>query len=140
MELLTRNLLPVVERRRRTNRRQPAGPVRGGIGRHDATPSRIIALVALATVRRAQRPQGRPAAWAASAFAREVDLVRLHLAPIRSRSGLATSFGREAFHTGIARDSEDAGPVAAAYTMRWLELGDGIGRPPWEEWVAATVA
>ena len=64
-------------------------------------------------------------------FAREVDLVRLHLAPIRSRSGLAASFGREAFHVDVASDGGNSGPVTAAYAIRWLELGDGIARPAW---------
>ena len=70
-------------------------------------------------------------------FAREVDLVRLHLAPIRSRLGLAASFGREAFHADIAADGPNDGPVTAAYAIRWLELGDGIGRGPWAAWLAA---
>jgi hypothetical protein len=70
-------------------------------------------------------------------FGREVDLVRLHLAPIRSRPGLAASFGREAFHAEAPGDRADAGPVTAAYAIRWLELGDGIARGSWEAWLAA---
>ncbi len=68
-------------------------------------------------------------------FAREVDLVRLHLAPIRSRLGLAASFGREAFHTDVGSAGVADGPVTAAYAIRWLELGDGIARGPWAAWL-----
>ncbi len=78
--------------------------------------------------------------WAVPVFGREVDLVRLHLAPIRSRVGLAASFGREAFHGDSMSDAgeADAGPVTAAYAIRWLELGDGIARGPWEAWLATS--
>jgi hypothetical protein len=78
----------------------------------------------------------RPARWSGAAFAREVDLVRLHLVPIRSRVGLAASFAREAFHADIATVIDDSiGPVTAAYAIRWLELGDGVARPPWATWL-----
>jgi hypothetical protein len=75
-------------------------------------------------------------------FGRQVDLVRLHLAPIRSRAGLAASFGREAFHAELDRDGVDvdAGSVTAAYAIRWLELGNGVRRPPWEMWLVADEA
>jgi hypothetical protein len=141
MTVLTRNLLPVVERRRRPTHRDlvpGATPAR----RPAATPARTLTLVALATLRRARRADGRPARWAAPAFGREVDLVRLHLGPIRSRSGLAASFGREAFHADLDRDGAgvDTGPVTAAYAIRWLELGNGVRRPAWEAWLAADEA
>jgi hypothetical protein len=71
-------------------------------------------------------------------FGREVDLIRLHLAPIVSRRGLAASFGREAFHGDIdpsIADGETVGPVTVAYAIRWLELGDGASRPPWTVWL-----
>ena len=48
----------------------------------------------------------------------------------------AASFGREAFQSSHAEDAEAAGPVTAAYAIRWLELGDGIPRPPWGSWLA----
>ena len=136
MAVVTRNMLPIVEPRRRPSHRESARgapPAR----RQSTTPARTLALVALATLRRARRADGRPARWAAPVFAREVDLVRLHLAPIRSRLGLAASFGREAFHADIAADGPNDGPVTAAYAIRWLELGDGIGRGPWAAWLAA---
>jgi len=71
--------------------------------------------------------------WTQAAFAREVGLVRAHLAPIRSRAALAASFSREAFHTtppGHAGD-ERAGAVRIAYAIRWLELDEGRLRAPW---------
>jgi hypothetical protein len=141
MTVLTRHLLPVVERRRRPTHRELV-PGTTATRRLATTPARSLTLVALATLRRARRAEARPARWAAAAFSREVDLVRLHLAPIRSRGGLAASFGREAFHADIDRDraNVDTGPVTAAYAIRWLELGNGVRRPPWEAWLAADEA
>jgi len=67
-------------------------------------------------------------------FAREVELVRAHLGPIRSRALLASSFGREAFHGHAAPGSVVAlggSAVRVAYALRWLELGDGEARDAW---------
>jgi hypothetical protein len=136
MALLTRNLMPVVEPRRRPTRRDllPGGTPPGQ--RRAPTPSRTLTRVALTTLRGARRPDRRPARWSGVAFAREVDLVRLHLVPIRSRVGLAASFAREAFHADFATVIDDGiGPVTAAYAIRWLELGDGVARPPWATWL-----
>ena len=79
------------------------------------------------------------------AFAREVDLIRAQLAPIRDRRGLAASFGREAFRTSDAPDATQGvdaadlpdaiGPVRVAYAVRWLELGRGIRQPTWSSLV-----
>ena len=91
-------------------------------------PHRALALDALRllpTLHDHPRDAGH---WGEPAFAREVDLVRGHLGPIRSRRGLAASFSREA--------SLDRGPVCAAYAIRWLELGDGVRRPGWTSLVA----
>ncbi len=81
------------------------------------------------------------AAWGDVTFGRQVEVVRRQLAPIRSRSSLAASFGREAFHVrrqvGLSPDVEGMpaatppGPVRLAYALRWLELGDGQARPAW---------
>jgi hypothetical protein len=135
MAMLTCNLLPVVERRRRPIHRDFQGDTPAAA--RPVSADRALAVVAGATVRRARRPERRPARWTLPVFAREVDLIRLHLAPIRSRRGLAASFGREAFHgdidPGIA-DGESVGPVTVAYAIRWLELGDGAPRPPWTTW------
>ena len=136
MAVVTRNMLPVVEPRRRPTHRE-ATRDRVVMRRPPATPARMLALVALATLRRARRADGRPARWAAPVFGRDVDLVRLHLAPIRSRVGLAASFGREAFHADVTSDGDFEGPVTAAYAIRWLELGDGMDRGPWGVWLAA---
>jgi hypothetical protein len=74
------------------------------------------------------------------ALAREVAIVRAHLAPLASRTALAGSYGREAFHRarpathGELDQRADHLRVTAtriAYAIRWLELGDGIERPRW---------
>lgn len=137
MTVLTRNLLPIVEPRRRPTHRDLAQGAMPRM-RRNATPARTLALVAVTTLRRARRGDGRPARWDVPAFGREVDLVRLHLAPIRSRPGLAASFGREAFHADVSRGDADVGggPVTAAYAIRWLELGDGVARRSWKTWLA----
>ncbi|HEX6868274.1 MAG TPA: hypothetical protein VF119_05685 [Candidatus Limnocylindrales bacterium] len=108
------------------------------------TPQRELprdALLLLRTLRDRPRDAGP---WGEPAFAREVDRIRAQLAPIRDRRGLAASFAREAFRVH-GPDLSDA-PVApgvtarprasrAAYAVRWLELGDGIRRPAWSEFV-----
>ena len=71
--------------------------------------------------------------WGDPAFAREVELVRCHLAPLRNRRSLTASFGREAFQ---ALDLDRArprplGPIRAAYAIRWLELGSDATLPAW---------
>jgi hypothetical protein len=89
-------------------------------------PARALALDAIRLVRRLRDPAGRPDRWSQPSFRREIELVRAHLAPLRSRKALAASYGREAFHLWMhdaARD--DPGPVRLAYALRWLELGDG---------------
>jgi len=111
------------------------------------TPQRELprdALLLLRDLRDRPRDAGP---WGEPAFAREVDRIRAQLAPIRDRRGLAASFGREAFrvHGPDLSDAPDRGaqdqvarPRAsrAAYAVRWLELGDGIRRPAWSEFVA----
>ena len=95
---------------------------------------RTLALDAL-MVTRTLRDHPRDAdPWGEPAFAREVDLIRSQLMPIRSRRGLAASFEREALQS-----REFAGPrepatmraVRVAYALRWLELGDGVLRRGW---------
>ena len=136
MALLTRNLLPVVEPRRRPARRDRISGGAQPSQRDAPTPAQTLTRVALTTLRGARRPDRRPARWSGAAFAREVDLVRLHLVPIRTRGGLAASFAREAFHADLATVvDESIGPVSAAYAIRWLELGDGVARPPWATWL-----
>jgi hypothetical protein len=137
-----RQLVPVVERRRRPKHRPGGGPAaRPGPPPpphfEPDSPSRALAFTALAAIRHARRPVGRPQAWSRPGFAREVDLVRLHLRPIRTRQVLAASFGREAFHAGPAIGGVAAGGSAAvAYAIRWLELGDGVERAAFEIWLA----
>jgi hypothetical protein len=96
-------------------------------------PHRAPALDALRILRSLRDHPRDAGPWGESAFAREVDRVRCHLVPIRSRRGLAASFGREAFQV-LDRDGWDQrghDPVRIAYAVRWLELGDGVPRPGW---------
>ncbi len=81
----------------------------------------------------------RPSAWDRPVFCREVELIRRHLAPLRSRAALAASFGREGFHVSVPDDREALArsPAAVAYAIRWLELSDGAARPMWPEPLAA---
>jgi len=96
-------------------------------------PHRALALDALrilGTLRDDPRDAGP---WGEPAFARDVE-VRQHLAPIRSRRGLAASFGREAVNRPAIERTQDPsgfGPLQIAYALRWLELGDGRPRPGW---------
>ena len=62
--------------------------------------------------------------------------MRLHLRPVATRQVLAASFGREAFHAGPPAGAVPRGPVAVAYAIRWLELGDRVERPAFEIWLA----
>ena len=96
-------------------------------------PHRALALDAIRLRRGLRDPLRRPEPWHEAAFAREVELIRCHLAPLRNRRSLAASFGREAFQS---LDPECAaalplGPARAAYAIRWLELGGGARLPPW---------
>ena len=112
------------------------------------SPARELARRALDVLRRA-RLASPPERWLRPGFGREVDLVRLHLGPVRTRAALAGSFGREAFN--IAADDRGAerpdravepveaasiGPVHVAYALRWLELGDGRRRAAFIDWLA----
>jgi hypothetical protein len=89
-------------------------------------PARALALDALRPLRRLRDPARRPKRWSQPAFGREIQLVRAHLAPLRTRKALAASYGREAFHLSMdAANRDDPGPVRLAYALRWLELGTG---------------
>jgi hypothetical protein len=101
-------------------------------------PHRALALDALSLLRYLHDRPRDADLWGEPAFAREVDLVRGQLAPIRSRRGLAASFGREACLTrGTERPHEPdtLRPLRVAYAVRWLELGDGVARAGWIELV-----
>jgi hypothetical protein len=107
-----------------------------------ADPSRELAARGRA-LQRLVDAGARPERWSLASFAREVELVRLHLGPLRSRTMLAASFGRESHHpgllaggrAGLAERSLGASAVEVAYAIRWLELGDGRARPTWHEWL-----
>lgn len=95
-------------------------------------PSRALALDALRLIRGIRDPARRPARWAESDFGREIEMVRRHLAPVRSRRSLAASFGREAFHLRLTvSERDDPSPIRLAYALRWMELGDGVIAPTW---------
>jgi hypothetical protein len=99
-----------------------------------AAADRALELDAERLLRLLSLRRGRPPRWGAPAFAREVDLVRAHLRPIRERALLASSFGREAFHGQAAPGSDVAlggSAVRVAYALRWLELGEGLARDDW---------
>ena len=101
-------------------------------------PGGTLAAEALRLRRRLASPTSVPDAWCERAFLREVALVRAHLAPIRSRAGLAASFSREAFHAVPADEVGEApGAVRVAYALRWLELGSG---QTWASWPPPVVA
>jgi hypothetical protein len=77
-------------------------------------------------------PTRRPARWTQASFGAQVELVRRHLAPVRSRRSLAASFGREAFHiVPTAAERDDPNPIRLAYALRWLELGKGVSERSW---------
>jgi len=96
-------------------------------------PARALALDALRVTRLLRDPSRRPERWGQPGFAAEVEQIRRHLAPVRSRQSLATSYGREAFHLALTRsDPADPSPTRLAYALRWLELRDGATGPSWQ--------
>jgi hypothetical protein len=106
------------------------------------TPQRALALDALHVLRHLRGSVVAEDAWSDVTFGRQIEAIRRQLAPIRSRTGLAASFGREAFHVrraglsfdaGLSSSAAAPGPVRLAYALRWLELGDGRPRPSWPE-------
>jgi hypothetical protein len=104
-------------------------------------PHRALALDALRLRRGLRDPHRRPDGWGDPAFAREVELVRCHLAPLRNRRSLTASFGREAFQTldFVGTTPGPLGPIRAAYAVRWLELGSGAALPAWSRLVTMDV-
>ena len=113
-------------------------------------PHRALALDALAIVRTLRDRPRDAGPWGEPAFAWEVDRIRRQLAPIASRRALASSYAREAFRNSAAAgiaglttgqsarrlgDPDAIGAVRFAYTVRWLELGDGAPRPGWSGFI-----
>ena len=95
-------------------------------------PDRALALDALRLSRALRDPSRRPAHWLQPAFGAEVELIRRHLAPVRSRQTLAASYGREAFHVAVDdRETNEPSPIRLAYALRWMELRDGATGPSW---------
>jgi hypothetical protein len=104
------------------------------------TPQRELPRDALLLLRNLRDRPRDAGPWGEPAFAREVDRIRAQLAPIRDRRGLAASWAREAFrfhgHEGAETTLTRPRASRAAYLVRWLELGDGVRRPAWSEFVA----
>ena len=98
-----------------------------------SSPARALAGDALAILRLVRGAGRPPAIWSTVPFGREVELVRAHLRPIRTRAALSASFGHEAFHLApeAVAAARSVGPVRVAYAIRWLELGDGNPREAW---------
>jgi hypothetical protein len=96
-------------------------------------PARALALDAGRLARLLRDPARRPERWAQPAFGAQVELIRRHLAPVRTRRTLAQSYGREAFHLApTPSDHSDPDPIRLAYALRWLELRDGATGPSWQ--------
>lgn len=109
----------------------------------DSTPDERLQAHGILLARLLRSPARTPQRWRALGFARQVDLVRAHLRPIRSHESLAHSYGREHFHiqaTGSAtldaRGLLRRSAIEVAYALRWLELADGDSRGPWLSIVA----
>jgi hypothetical protein len=95
-------------------------------------PARALALDALRVARALRDPAARPARWTQPSFGAQVELVRRQLAPVRTRTSLAASFGREAFHiVPTTTERDDPSPIRLAYALRWMELRDGATGPSW---------
>jgi len=107
-----------------------------GAGSASRSATALAAGAAIFWELRAERP--RP--WRRRSFRRWVELIRGHLAPIRSLDLLVESFAREAVPPVDLDGAEPdvrgrllASPLLAAYVVRWLELCDG---EPLEAWRA----
>jgi hypothetical protein len=130
--------LPARSTRKRAETGQPR--ITNPVGAANDDPHQALALDAVRLSRLLAIRSRYPARWQSPSFRREIDLVRAHLTPIRTQASLAASFGREAFHGRPPAGSDRAlaeSAVRVAYAIRWLELGDGIDRPSWREWLRA---
>lgn len=86
-----------------------------------------------------------PSRWTLAGFARDVDLVRRQLAPLRDRGMLVASYERESSRlAALRRIAADPAappspldPIEAAYAIRWLELASGgAPLPTWTDLVS----
>ena len=112
------------------------------------SPSAEAALVARAAEVLRARATRPPARWLLPGFARDVDLVRRQLGPLRDLRMLVASYERESARlAALRRLAADPSappppldPLEAAYAVRWLELSDGgVALPSWPEFVADEV-
>jgi hypothetical protein len=145
MSIVVRRSRVIAEPRPRVRRfDRQTSPVAGARTRviDPPDPRHELARLALDLVVRTAEPVEIPARWMRWAFGREVDRTRTQLGPIRSRGALLASYLREASIAatrGVVETGLPAGPVRVAYAIRWLELGDGRGRPPWASFLAGPV-
>ena len=79
----------------------------------------------LRLIRLLRDPARRPERWQQPSFGEEVELIRRHLAPVRSRRTLAASYGREAFHLAPTMP-DHADPSATRLACAPL-----VGAPRW---------
>jgi hypothetical protein len=119
------------------------GPARRPVRRRVMAAPPPSAERALATRAReviAAREGGCPFRWLQPGFARDVDLVRRQLGPLRDRPMLVASYEREGARlAALRRLAADPaapplplGPLEAAYAVRWIELaGGGQALPSW---------
>ena len=103
----------------------------------------LVARAAEVLKARARRP---PARLLLPGFARDVDLVRWQLGPLRDPAMLVASYERESARLAALRRlaSDPAAPpgprdpLEAAYAVRWLELSaGGVALPTWATFVGA---
>lgn len=139
---------PVASREARERVPEPAEPGRRPARRRRAVgppPSAEHALAAhAAAIVRAIASDAVPLRWRLAGFARDVDLARRQMSPLRDRRMLVDSFERESTRlAALRRLAQDPGapaapldPVEAAYAVRWLELAEGgVPLPGWAEWL-----
>jgi hypothetical protein len=119
---------PTAPRHRRLRLRPGCSSARAGV----STPL-VVDLAGDAEAVLAAVAAGPSRRLAARAFARQVEVVRRHLAPIADARLLATSFAREAFDVPVSRlrRGVEISPVRLAYAIRWTELQAGRDLAAW---------
>ncbi|MBA2701551.1 MAG: hypothetical protein H0U58_07615 [Chloroflexi bacterium] len=102
--------------------------------------ARLLALDAVRLLRPLRvdgRPRRRPTSWTDPTFVSQIEFVRAQLRPVPDRRALTASWGREACqHTPTPGAGDELEAVRLAYALCWLELGDGVVRPAWDELMA----
>jgi hypothetical protein len=98
---------------------------------HDCTmapdPHHRLSAAAVCLQTMLDDPDGVLPRWRTRGFVRCVERAHAHLRLIGSHAALADSYAREAYRHN---------PIETAYALRWLELANGVSRPPWSSLVA----